>query len=65
MSIAVAAIAGAHAIPVFLAAAFMGKGGVVVVAVLMSFVAIAFGGAQYSIADLAVVWIAAFLCLKA
>ncbi len=65
MSIAVAVIAGAHAIPVFIAAAFMGKGGVVVVAVVMSVVAVAFGGAQYSIVDLAVVWIATFFCLRA
>jgi hypothetical protein len=63
MSMTVAVIAAAHAIPVFLAAA-MGKGVVVVAAVIMSFVAVAFGGSQYSIIDLAAVWIAAFFCLK-
>ena len=63
MSITVALIAGAHAIPVFLATA-LGKGGVVVAAVIMSFVAVAFGGGQYSIIDLAAIWIAALICLK-
>ncbi len=64
MSITIAVIAVAHAIPVFIATAFMGKGGTVVAAVIMSFVAVAFGGNQYAVADLAAVWIGAFLCLK-
>lgn len=65
MSITVAVIAVAHAIPVFLAAAVMGKGGAIIAAVIMSFVAVALGGNQYVVADLAAVWIMAFLCLKA
>jgi hypothetical protein len=60
----VAVIAAAHAIPVVISRAVFGKGGALTAAVIMSFVAVAFGGAQYFVIDLAAVWIGAFICLK-
>jgi hypothetical protein len=64
MSIAVVVIAAIHAVPVVGAAIFMGRGGAVVAAVVMSVIAVTTGGPQYVGIDLAAIGIALIFCLK-
>jgi len=61
MSITVLIIAAAHAIPVFLAKALIGRAGALIAAIIMSFIATGTGGAQYTAIDLIAIWVCFFL----
>ena len=65
MSIAVFAIAVAHAIPVIGAAIFAGRGAALIGALIMSLVAVMTGGGQYAVFDLVAIWLAYYACSRA
>jgi hypothetical protein len=65
MSLTVLAVAAAHAIPVIGSAIFAGRGGALVAALIMSVVAVMFGGNQYAFIDLLAIWLAWFFVGKA